>query len=593
MDPQTAATLCRYAERLAHAKHGAKGPILAEACAELDCTRATFYRMLEEVQPSGRKRRADAGDTALTAKEADAISGYLMEGYNNINKKGRTLRTAVKVLRDNGEILAGRVDPDTGEIFRLSLDAISRALMHYQVHPDQLRRPTPHTSMASLHPNHVHQVDSSVGTIYYLADGQAIIELDKATHYKNKPWNLEAISEKRVIRYALADHTSGVVRFRYYPHSENARHTVHFLAWCWAPKDSPHDPFHGVPKLLYVDPGIANALVRRFCDRLGVRLEAHKPKNARATGGVEGAHNYAVEMPFEHGLRDIRSKIRDFEDLNRVAERWQLHWNAKDAHGRHGMTRFEAWMHIKQEQLRTTAPMDTLLTLATEQPKKCQVQGNLTAQFKSRIWDVSNVPGVMVKGDVYLHWHPFIPDTAMAVVEDADGIERHIELAERTGAVDPAAGQWGFLKGAPILGEEYKAPADTQIDKNRKRVRLVASEQDTQQADEAARKKKDFTAFGGRINPYKEAEEAELPTYIKKRGTEINAAPPTVEPIPLTHIQAAKLLKAKLGDTWTGEYLAKITSRYPGGVPEADIELLLEEFQGKSPAKAPVLKVVK
>lgn len=593
MDPITAAALVRYAERLAQAKHGQKGPILEEACAELNCTRATFYTLLADVLPSGRKRRSDAGGTDLTREEAVALSAYLMEGYNNIDKKGRTLKRAVKVLRDNGMIIAGRVDPETGEISRLSLSAISRALFHYDLHPEQLRRPAPHTSLASRHPNHVHQVDSSVGTIYYLEDGQAVVELDQAKHYKNKPWNIQAVEQKRVIRYTLTDHTTGVARFRYYPHSENARHTVDFLAWCWAPKDSRHDPFHGVPVLLYVDPGIANTLVRRFCNLLNVELIAHRPKNARATGGVEGAHNYAVELPFEHGLRDIRHKIKGFADLNRVAERWQLYWNATEIHSRHGMTRFEAWQHIRDDQLKRTCDYKTLLTLATERPKKCQVRGDKTARFMGRTWDVSEVPGLVIKGDVYLHWHPFIPDCAMAVVEDANGRETHIQLPDVTGVVDPQQGKWGFLEGAPVLGQEYKAQADTQIDKNRKEVRLHASGQTTLKGDEAARRKKDFVAFDGRIDPYKEAYEAELPTYLKKRGTDLPLIAPEIELTPLTHIQAAKLLKGRMGDAWTPNHFADLQRRYPQGVPEADIELLLEEFQGKGPAMKPALKVVK
>jgi hypothetical protein len=435
--------------------------------------------------------------------------------------------------------------------------------------------------MSYPHPNHTHEVDSSVGVIYYLQDGTSVYELEQEVHYKNKPWNIETVSEFRVIRYAAIDMCSGVARFKYFPKSENARWTVEFLSWLWSPKTSPHDPFHGVPVYLYVDGGIANTLVRRFCERLGVKLITHKPRNSRATGGVEGAHNYAVEMPFEHGLRDVKQKITGFEDLNRLGNQHQLWWNATAIHGRHKMTRFEAWMHIKQAELKTTCDYETLLTLATHNPKPCKVNGNLTAHFKARVWDVKAVPGIMVGGQVNLHWHPFIPDCAMAVVYDATGAEQHIQLNEVTGIVDPKNGQWGWLQNAAEFGKEFAAKPDTNVDTNRKELRLIASGADTLEADEKARKRKDFVAFNGEINPYIESEKAELPTYLNKRGTEIAAAAPVVELLPLNNIQAAKILKPKLaqrGIEWTGQHLTIIENRYHGKIPEAALAGLLDEF---------------
>jgi hypothetical protein len=603
MHAERDAIVHKYAQRLAGLKKGQKGAIIAEACAELGCGRNTFYELLGVIMPSGRKTRTSkqgkkgtgAGDTAVLPEEADKVSAYIMEGFNNIDKKGRTIKGALKTLRDNGEVVCGRVDPETGEISYLSEDAVSRALVHYGVHPVQLRRPTPNANLASKHPNHVGGCDSTTGTIFFLKDGSNLFEPDKKKHYKNKPWELEAVAKWRVIRYTYVDHCTGVVRVRYYPHSENARHTVDFLAWVWAPKDHPNDPHHGAPEILYVDGGINNTLVRRFCARLGVRIIVHAPGNSRATGFIEGAHWYSVEVPFEHGLRDLKHEIDSFEELNRRVYVWQLAYNWAEVHERHGMARFPAWLHIKPEQLRETAPYKTLLTLATEKPKRCVVRGDLKIEFRSRLWCVKNVPGVMVKGDVYAHWHPFIKDTAMAVVEDENGKEIHIALEDKTGIVDPAQGQWGYIQGAAIIGETYASPPDTEIDKNRKRVRLVASESATQEEDKQKRRKKDFVAFGGRINPLKAAEEAVLPTPIKKRGTAIDTPALTIDLPPLGHRAAGRRLIEMLGETWHPEYLNEISARYPAGVPEADLDALADEFRerGEAPAKRPPLKAVK
>jgi hypothetical protein len=582
----------RYAKLLAETPHSEKGPVVEAGAAELGISKPAFYRLLQRVTVSDRKRRADAGGFELSREEADTISAYLMEGYRLNEKRGRTLETTVDVLRANGEIRAERVDVATGEIRPLSYSAIARALRGYGVHPEQLRRPTPHQALKSRHPNHVWQVDGSVCVLYYLpGGGVGVEELDPAVHYKNKPHNLKAIEEQRVIRYVLTDHATNVIRWRYYPHAETAEHTVRFLAWAMAPKANPSDPFHGRPVILMVDPGAtAGGLVKRFCARLGIHLIVNKRRNARAKGSVEGAQN-RVELAFEHGLRDQKTAIRSFEQLNQAAEVFQLWWNATKKHTRHGMTRFDAWMHIREHELIKTRSEDVLLSLATREPQKRRVNGDLTAEFQGRTWSVKDVPGVMVKGDVFLHWHPF-EDCAMAVVTDADGNERHIELPDVTGTVDPLNGEWGFQAMAPVIGEEFKSPGDTETDRNRKRISMIASGAKTLEADEKLRGRKDFQSFGGRIDPYKEAKETELPAYLAKRGTDLQIAAPTVELIPLNHVQAAKWLRARLGDDWRPEHLQQIQREYPDGVPEAELPALAERLS-RGEARQPKLAIVK
>jgi hypothetical protein len=171
----------------------------------------------------------------------------------------------------------------------------------------------------------------------------------------------------------------------------------------------------------------------------------------------------------------------------------------------------------------------------------------------------------------------------MAVVEDENGGERHIQLRDVTGEVDPAGGQWGFKQNAVEFGSGFKAPADTQIDKNRKEIRLLASGSATQKEDEKKRAKKSFVAFEGGINPYREAEEAQLPTYLKKHGTALESPALAVETLPLSPMQATKLLKPKLeamGVAWTGEHLKLLQRRWPEGIREADLDEALALLRG-------------
>ena len=582
MEPRIATLMHHYANQWHATAHGDKRPLLEDACRVLGVSDKTFYRWLKQLRPQPRKRRTDAGGTALPIEEAKLISAYLMEGYRLNNKrKAIPLETAVAVLRENGQVLAVSTNQETGEIKPLSLSAVHRALKHYHLHPTQLRVPESSNKLATEHPNQLWQIDGSVCILYYLPDGTHVIEeLDEGKHYKNKPQNLKAIEERRVIRYVLTDHTTNVTRFKYYPHAESAEHSVDFFCWAMAPKANPADPFHGRPFKLYVDPGaVAGGLVQRLCIRMGIELVVHKARNAKATGSVENGQ-WRVESLFEQGLRFQRQRINSFDALNALAEVWQLHYNATAKMGRHGMARFEAWMHITAAQLVVTREAAILKDLATSEPEQRTVSSNLTVSFDGKIWSVRDVPGVMVKAKVLVCWHPY-RDCAMAVTLDAEGRETHIELADVTGMVDPAQGLWGFQANANKVGTFASMP-DTVGEQNRKALALMASGSKTHDEDKKKRRKtKGYMPFNGEVNPFKAAETAELPSYINKRGTALDMPTPRVEAIPLTVVHAAQILMARLSDVgidWTAEHMKTLRSRYPEGVPEAALDRLLDEF---------------
>lgn len=573
VSPAYIQTLIKIADQVAAAGHGNKEPIYQRACAELGKSRATLLAHLKQVRVNAqRKRRSDAGVVELEQSEADILSSYLMEGYRKNNRKITSLKEAVEVLRTNNEIIAGSINHDTGEINYLSESAIARGLRAYNLHPEQLRQATPHNRLRSLHPNHVWEVDASVCVIYYLPDGGAeLVELDQAVHYKNKPENLKKIEQFRVIRYVLTDHASGMIRFRYYPHAESGQHTVTFMAWAMAPKAA-GDVFNGAPFIVMVDPGATSGgLVKRFCALMQIELIVNKTKNARAKGSVEKA-NHIVETTFEQSLRYSGKRPRNFNELNMEAERFQLWFNATRIHSRHGKTRLDVWLSISAEQLRITPSADILLSLATDEPEKRQVQGDLSVSFKNRKWNVENVPGVLVKGDVYVHWHPFMPNTAMAVVWSEDGREQHIALPEIT------FNALGFDERAAVIGAEHKGKADTVADTNRKRVQQLAAGVDTQAEADKKRAKTHYTPFGGRINPLKHTE-VELPTPMFKRGTAMDVQAPSTVLIPMNKVQMAKWLRGRLGDDYDPTMLADLTKRFPEGATEPDLEQVLIDLQ--------------
>lgn len=572
MHPAYIQQLVGIADAVAAAAHGEKESIYQRACQQLSTSRGTLLRHLKQVAVSKpRKRRADAGVVTLILDEALLISAYCMDGYRKNNRKITSVKEATEVLRDNGEIVAATVDAKTGELVPLSESAIANGLRSYNLHPDQLRQATPHTNLQSLHPNHVWQVDGSVCVIYYLPDGGSeLVELDDAVHYKNKPQNLKAIEQFRVIRYVVSDHASGVVRYRYYPHSESGEHTVRFLAWAMAPK-SGNDPFHGAPLIVMVDPGATSGgLVRRFCQRMGIELIVNKRRNPRAKGSVEKG-NHLVETSFEQALRFMKKRPADFGELNALAETYQLWWNATKEHSRTKRTRFAVWLTITAEQLRITPSAEVLLSLATDEPIKRQVRGDLTVSFKNRVWKVDHVPGVYVKSDVYVHWHPFMVDTAMAVIWGEDGQEQHIALYE------DKLNALGFRDSAVVIGKEHKAKPDTVADTNRKRVNQLAAGTDTLAATEKKRDNKHYTPFDGRIDPLL-ASKQELATFMPKRGTVLAVNAPHVELLKLSTVQAAKWLHGRLGSEYRPELLADVQVRFPEGATEENLEAVLADL---------------
>lgn len=572
MSPAIIQRLVAVAAAASTAAHGQKEPIYQAAMLELGINRATFFRKLKAVAPRApRKRRTDAGNVVLPMDEALILSAYLMEGYRKNNRKITSLKEAVTVLRANGKIIAGSIDTGTGEITELSLSAIGNALRCYTLHPDQLRQATPHVNLQSLYPNHVWQVDGSVCVIYYLPGGGAeLVELDQAVHYKNKPQNLKAIEQFRVIRYVVTDHASGTVRYRYYPHSESGEHTVMFIAWAMAPKAS-NDPFQGAPKIIMVDPGATSGgLVRRFCARMGIELIVNQQGNPRGKGSVEKG-NHIVETTFEQALRYTKERPKDFNDINQMAERFQLWWNSTEIHSRTKKTRFAVWLTITAEQLRTTPAADVLLSLATNEPVNRKVNGDLTIGFKSRVWNVSEVPGIFIGDTVAVHWHPFMDDTAMAVLFGEDGHEQHIALPEIK------RNELGFLESAAVIGEQFKAAGDTVADTNRKKIQRISTGATTQDEAEKKQRNKNHIPFNGEIDPLKHTR-GELPTFMQKRGTALNVQAPTVELLKMNPVQTAKWLHGRLGSDYRPELLADVQARFPGGPTEEDLETILVDL---------------
>ena len=571
------AEIAREAEQRGH---GGKTAYLKEQAQALGISLATLHRKMEAVvlKPS-RKRRADAGKSALTREEAQIISTLVMETMRKNGKRLTTVGAAVEMLRANGEIDACRVDEETGEITKLSDSTIVRALREYKLHPDQLLQPEPVTRMKSEHPNQWWEIDPSLCVLYYLPRQGKDTGLRVAGYeefYKNKPANLKKIELDRVWRYAGTDHTSGTICVRYYFGGETSANLCDFFIYMMQAKaETAKDPIRGVPKNVMLDPGSANtsAAFKNLCKALDVHVQINKPGNPRAKGQVEKA-NDIVETAFESSLKLV--EVHSIDELNGLAERWMRYYNGTKTHSRHGMTRYQAWNKIKPEQLILPPPAEYCRELAVSAPKGAKVSPELEIRFGGRYYSVKDIPGVIVGQKLLVAKNPWDETGARIATWDAQGNEiwQTVTAIEFDG--------FGFRESAALMGAEYKPAADTPAQQARKEQEKLAMDAATLAEAEAKRKAK-AVPFGGRIDPYKHQEDtlaARNTLYIERQGTQMDYNRMEVAEQVLSKVEVAKLLKPRIeaaGGDWkqTVQALQKL---YPDGVISSKLDEVFERL---------------
>lgn len=566
--------LVSIAQAARKAGHGKKEAIYQAACEELNLSRATLLRRIKEVvMTEPRKRRNDSGKSALTRDEALLISAVLKESTRKNGKRLYSIKDAVNELRANNMIRAESIDETTGEIKLLSESAIIRALRAYKVHPDQLDKPAPHSRLASLHPNHVWQIDASLCVLYYLKNGaktSGLRVMHHDTFYKNKPKNLAKIANERVWSYEITDHTSGWIYVEYVLGAESGENLCSVLINAMQERGNA-DVLHGVPQILYMDPGSANtaSTTKNLCRSLGINAISHAPGSARATGSVEKARDI-IERKFEPGL--VYQPVNSLEELNVLAKKWRSVFNATEKHSRHGDTRTNIWLKITPEQLVKAPSVEICKELAIATPVSRVVEATLEIKFKGHKYSVADVPGIMVGDSILVTQTPWREDAAQIVLHDENGHE-YFHLAERV-----EFNEFGFAEDAAIIGQSYKKTITTEAQKTQAEIEQLVTGT-TSSTDATAVRKVKSIPFGGEFNPYKSLEDAALPSYLPKQGQESEVRSPRIEQRPLTHVEAAKLLREKLlamNFTWTAQHYQQLTKLYPDGVPEDAIETLIQ-----------------
>lgn len=134
----------------------------------------------------------------------------------------------------------------------------------------------------------------------------------------------------------------------------------------------------------------------------------------------------------------------------------------------------------------------------------------------------------------------------------------------------------GYWDDSPVMGEEFKSHAMTTPEKTLARL---AERSSADQAADGVRRAKPMP-FGGKIDPFKPLAETFTPEMFPRKPDAVHALATRLVLPPLSHVEAAKLLKAKVGDAWTADRFAWLAQRFPEGVPQDRIDDIAAELSG-------------
>ncbi|WP_328300349.1 hypothetical protein [Paralysiella testudinis] len=218
-------------------------------------------------------------------------------------------------------------------------------------------------------------------------------------------------------------------------------------------------------------------------------------------------------------------------------------------------------------------PADYCRELVLSRPETRKVQDNLTISFEGRNFDVSVIPALSPRESVVVAKNPWQPGAVRVQRFDENGRECWIAVPE------VVVNQWGFHANAAIIGQEYKAHADTPAQTNKKALEMLAMGADTLEAAAKKRKQKALP-FDGRINPFAHQEQALAANkvmYLTREGQQMDYNKMEVAEQVLSPTEAAKILKPQLeaaGGEWAGA-MALIQKTLAAGYPRLRVGCLV------------------
>lgn len=584
-------------DRLNAAPHGDRRAMVEAHAASIGKAPNTVYGWLSTHAgyDSGRKKRSDAGRTRLPSETLEAIAAMQREGIRANGKRTMPLAVAMNVADANGITV------------NVSESQISRLLRERRMDVKSVTTARTTTELRSLHPNHVHQIDPSLCLLYYTPGGKQHL-MTESKFYKNK---LDAYAKVKLKcwRYVRYDHASGVVDVRYYEaEGENQTVLFDFLMWTWGKQEGRLN--YGVPKLLLWDKGSANTshAIQNLLDALDVKHETHAAGHAWAKGGVEQANNL-VETHFESRLR--LEPVDSVEQLNAAALSWSRDWNANllahiDSRLRRAssepMVRDDLWNLI----LRTPGVLVDMPARevcqwflagkeAERQVRNLQITFSHPELGRSAAYDLRTWAEHIHNGQKVTVAPVLLRDGVLRVSIDRAGAEALVIEVEPQRDFD----SFGRSADAQVIGEGYKRAPETAGESVARRL-AVAAYGDGMTVDKADEKReagaRPFAHMNGGkgLTAHSHLGQEEAPARLLPAAGEVSTeavraagrAVRSVQAEPLTQIEAAKRLRALVGDAWTPEHFAWLAQRHPGGVQEEALQGIADEIKGGKPKTA-------
>ncbi len=537
------------ARRLAFSSNGDKARIVEEYMDMMAWSRGTVYRVARQFGFAGfSKERADKGKKKLTPEQIGTAAALSLKSKRKTERIIMPTWKIKEVLEDNRVLQPGQVSEST----------INRYFREMGLNQCSLLSPPAHVNLVSLHPNHVHQMDSSVCVQYDFKEKATrweMVDRDmKLAFYKNKPQYFKEI-KRILLRYLLTDHTSGTIYpYYYYVRGEDTRTLVDFILRAWAVKQDPQlFPFHGVPLILMCDAGSANisAPFRTLLKNLKVELIVHEPGNPRAIGQVENAQG-TWERAFESELSV--EKAPDIEQLNARAYDYAMKFNAVMKHKRTGMPRFSAWQTIAREQLRFLPAPEICRKLISGKEFAAVVDGAKQIRIDGNVYEVRGP----VRRGMRMKITPDFYNERQFLVEDEAG------KVYQTAAI--AIGKYGFREDGAVIGQAYKSHAYDQTQ------RFIA---------DVEAKKIDTSA----IKPQPQRGKVEAMHYLPRPGvpavtsSEFGLRQAQARELKYTAYEARKIVREKLGMDRFTAVQAQLLERYlKEGMGEEEINLAVGEM---------------
>jgi len=460
---------------------------------------------------SGRKTRSDKGLCTLSEEQIDFVAAFIHTTRRENKGSISPVENALEFAIDNGYIRRGEV----------SVGTMQRILRERQMNSAAQNAPTPHTEMRSLHPNHVHEVDVSTCIQYYLDNGGLSI-MREDEFYKNKLENFKKVKAP-LQRYIMTDHFTGFFFVKYYVSGgETAENLFDFICSAWETKSDPRMPFRGVPLVMLMDGGCrakARSMGLPFWEGISTDILPGLTGNSRRQGSVEVTHCIWEEW-FETRMR-VDPAV-SLEDLNKKAFGFCLWYNATKKHTRHGFTRLSLWLKATREQIRELPERAELVDLLNKpEEERTVANGRISfhgKEFSLRGLGIPHGAKVVVIKNLY-KWQEGVVQI---------GFENQRFEVKELEKLPMELG--GFSANAAIIGQEYKAQAETATQKAVKRMDEIAYG-----SSEPNRKKE--TPFYG-LNAFEGfIEKTGNLAVMPKRGTVIEVSRPAeAVQIPITKL---------------------------------------------------------